>query len=903
MSSEAQQPNPEQEPLFRRTVEHDSLTEQEASTIAQRLGSLVLDDDTVLGEHQQSAFKDITSFFADGGTECYAQMPTSTGKTVLFVEICKKFINPEVDKSDRRRAIVLAPTVDLVDQIVGSVDETSGKRRGFKGFAPELDVRAQHSQLSLSQRNESLADADVLVTTYSTFRNLIKTFLLASSKTDEQWDEEKYRLFNESEKAEIRRQQLLVERRVFVQDAYHKQEIAKLGRLVEIMLPLTETKKHYEKHKKDLTELQEVINNPVLELNSKVKFGRKIMRRWLPDELRHRHSKNQYTLEKVEDVPGLNSAQALRTNVINGPIKGVKQEKPRKNINVRLNSIQTFAFDYIRRHNGVSFPTTNDLDSEELRKRHEWYKQQIRNEQSNTHTHKRGAKNIDQLKEIGKIVSQFDLLVGDEFHRAIGSETWSAICNFAQKKGIAILGLTATDEYFDRSLEDYLQKVHELTREEAIAKEIVNPLSIFVHNTGLRFQNVGLDPGGEYDRLTIREMRFSHERNMIGVDYAKTLSEHGYHGLMSAIPGDGGEHAKVLTDLINQQEIIDPKTGYTRLMRAQYILNDTVNRNQYYDQLESGELDWLVFIDVIREGFDRDNAKALINMRPSRSPLLVIQRMGRVGRTFPGAPVSIVIDLFDGMVGEESHFEIPPVLAVDTFGLNNIEQGHVIGSAEEQQSPVIDALKQKMTDPIVAHHTQYIELLKKAYIIDGRGLSRRDGSQSSTTEWQTFEAIQKRFSGFLPKEVLLDAMDINPPQVRAVQGKRGGHIIPLFSIEDVVKLHNDKPEINPWRLYVDESGEQWITPEGCTKLLSQRFPRLESETVVEVINRLESNDQEKFKKEIGRIRLNFGTSHERMGLVYMYKFNEIKDRLVPYMLEHANSEGYIVSDSVQNTSE
>lgn len=887
----------ETQPLFREVGATDSLTEAEISGIARRLGKLVMAEESVLRAHQRDAFEDIARFFREGGRETYVKMPTGTGKTVVFVEICKRLVEAAPTTEERSRIIVLEPTIDLADQTVGSVDPSTGKRRGFKGFAPELDVRAHHSQLSLRVRNANLVEAEVLVTTYDTFRNLISTFVEAEAKSPEEWEQEIEAYKQQAKTSQQEYESLRREKAKFLHDAYLAQEIVRTRTDAKTLLIGDARENNLtEKERRSLQTIISItrMDAPQKNVAQRLRLNMSLL---LTERMKAGLEAIQASYEKGKATRAAKQAakklgHQLPAETVDGSADlettaGDTPDLETKALRMRdLNDYEEFVVKFVRRHRKGKTLTEDDLLQVHDRRRLYEYDQQIRDHRARIIHANNRIKVIQHITVVRSGVGRFDLIVGDEFHRAIGTQTWEAIREFASRKDIAILGLTATDEYYDRSLEDYVgEKAHELTKEEAMKREIINPLALFVHDTGMRFQHVGIDVAGDYDRYTLRQMRFSHERNMIGVGYAKLLSEHGYHGLMPAIPGDKGAHAKVLADLINQQEMVDPKTGEVRLMRAMCVLNDTKDRQAYYQALETGELDWLTFIDVIREGWDSDKAKALINMRPTRSPLLATQRLGRIGRTSEGAPTSIVIDLFDGIEGEEEHREIPPVLAADVFKLDNIEQGFVVGNQKDQGNLLLPILRARMPQLIEAHHSRFVRTLAEAYLIDGRGIGYSSAqSRPTSTEWQTFEALQKGLQGFLPKEIVLEAVETEPPAVRAIQGRRGFGALPLFNVHDVRALHKDKPEVNPWRLYIDEQGEQWITPEGCTRLLSKRFPGLQPEEVSDAVRQLEAETDRLFEKSVGRVRLLFGDdSRTRMGLTHLYKLSEITERLVPFL--------------------
>lgn len=887
----------DQDPNIDRQVgQTDQLTGVEMSRIVERLGSLSLSEDTVLAEHQIEAFDDIVTFFREGGRECYAKIPTGGGKTVLYVEIAKRLVELESVFGEESRVMVCVPTVDLVGQAIGSVDPATGKRKGFKGFAPDLDVRPLHGKVAHKDRIKNLVEANVLVTTYDSFRNLTSSLDAAESKTLEGWDEELLDCAQKLEAAEATGNRLIIERRQFIKDAYEDQEVTrfviKAGELLKAKdageLELTKAEE------KDLKSVLKLMNTERSSKEFRLRKVRPIIRRMISPKIKS-------SLEAMSQVDQIARQKRKETEErkklglprLSEPVIYDEEAEIDRTYKT-LNEYEAFVVETVRRNSASRTPKTDDLMRRSDRERVYSFNDSIAYQRQRANDHKQRIRAIEYFKVLREAGAQFDLIICDEAHRSIGTETWDAIRAYAARKEIALLGLTATDKYYDRSLEDFFEKkVHELTKQEAMRRKIVNPVAMFVHDTGLRFSNVGLDASGEYDRTTIREMRFNEERNMIGVNYAAQLTEAGYSGIMSAIPGDEGAHARELAELLNKQQIVDPKTGELRNLRAQFILDDTQDRQMYYDQFEAGDIDWLTFVDVIREGWDSDRAKALINMRPTRSPLLATQRLGRIGRIYPGAPVSIVIDLFDGierLSNEEIAIkEIPPALGVDVFEVNNVEQGFIVGPHPDETPALIATLNEQMPLKVMkAHHNDYTELLQKLQVIDGRGIAiGSNGELLGATTWQTFEAVQKAYKGFLPKEVIMEATMTDPPAVHAAIGRRGDRVVPIFNMHDIQKLVDDqsRPIINIMKLYIDADGERWITPEGCTQFLSKRFPHLRPETIVDNVRKYEEYSGHKIDKSIARVQISFSEDNSRYGLTHMYKLEEIKDRLVPYLLE------------------
>lgn len=882
-----QQPSPEVgniELLQREPGVTDSLTEQELQDISQRLGSLVLEENTVLREHQVDAFEDIVQFYKDGGRECYVQLPTSTGKTVLFVEITKNLIQNSPEDKPKPRVIVLVPNIDLVDQTVGSVHPETGKKRGFKGFAPELEVRGFHSKIANAKKDKNILEAEVLVTTYNSFRNLISSFALAETKSLEEWDAEQTNFRQIQVQATRDLNVAINARNRFIRDLFEQQEVARLGRDADRMLA-------YKQSYTGLTDSQMSVLSTIVEL-SKSEFPHDVVINKIKRLIKTYISPDtKAALKSMISLTERKRGPKITRRDPDEEVELIDVATAEENVleHKELSDFDTFITKFIWRHR------TNSINAQRLFLNNiNWSKMRQMNSQiedlNSTKIHmKNRISAIDRLKILKATLKQFDLMICDEAHRAIGSETWTAIREFSLQKNIAILGLTATDEYEDRKLTSYFEdKAHELTKQEAMKNKIINPLAVFVHETGLQFEGVGIDADGDYDRATIRQMRFSEERNKIGVDYAAMLSVGGYRGVMSAIPGDGGAHAKDLAKLLNEKQIVDPKTGELRNLKARYVLNDTPKelRQEYYDQLEKGEIDWLTFVDVIREGWDSDNAKAIVNMRPTRSKLLATQRLGRIGRTFDGAPISIAIDLYDGLVSDENFTVIPPVLASDVFDLDDVAQGEIIGGYDGRQDELLNTLRANIKNPITSYHSRYVKMLESAFQIgpNGEAISNLESGKSILSGWKTFGALQNSFHGFLPKEILLDAINGDVPKVRVVNGRRRVGVEPLFNVHDVMELHKDKPEINPWKLFIDEDKEQWITSEGCTVMLSKKFPNLHPEEVSDAIRQIEAESGIPFDKKIGRVRLFFGTSNnQHLGFAHLFRYSDITEKLVPYL--------------------
>src|SRR6266496_1497383 len=124
--------------------------------------------ESVLRPHQLEVFADFQTFFANGLRRGYVELPTGTGKTVLFIELTKALL--DVPEGVRKpKILVVTPTKDLVHQTLGR----SGKK-GYGRFASELRVGSFFSDSSPGEKRRAGWD-DATITTYRSLSIIEKT--------------------------------------------------------------------------------------------------------------------------------------------------------------------------------------------------------------------------------------------------------------------------------------------------------------------------------------------------------------------------------------------------------------------------------------------------------------------------------------------------------------------------------------------------------------------------------------------------------------------------------------------------------------------------------------------------------------------------------------------------------
>lgn len=119
------------------------------------------EQNNTLRPHQIEVFNDIGTFLEDEERRGYVQLPTGTGKTVIFVELSKALMEAQKPDGTKPKILVVTPKIDLVHQTMGR-----SKEKGYGKFAPELKVASFFSD-STEEDRRSMQAAEVVVTTYA----------------------------------------------------------------------------------------------------------------------------------------------------------------------------------------------------------------------------------------------------------------------------------------------------------------------------------------------------------------------------------------------------------------------------------------------------------------------------------------------------------------------------------------------------------------------------------------------------------------------------------------------------------------------------------------------------------------------------------------------------------------
>lgn len=236
---------------------------------------------------------------------------------------------------------------------------------------------------------------------------------------------------------------------------------------------------------------------------------------------------------------------------------------------------------------------------------------------------------------------EFDYIIVDEFHHATAPSYRKVIDHFEPQ---FLLGLTATPQRTDRAdlfalCGDNL--VFECGLIEGIDRSALVPFRYF-----------GIKDVVDYEPIPWRSGKFDPEMLSNAVQTkqrdAQTLELYEEHcGERTLAFCASIAHADHLTRVFNDAGI--PAA-------AVHSQPESAPRSQSLSQLRDGELRVLCSVDVFNEGLDVPNVDSVMMLRPTESPIIFLQQLGRGLRLSEGKDYLTVVDL----VGNHSSFLMKP---------------------------------------------------------------------------------------------------------------------------------------------------------------------------------------------------------------------------------------------------
>ena len=255
--------------------------------------------------------------------------------------------------------------------------------------------------------------------------------------------------------------------------------------------------------------------------------------------------------------------------------------------------------------------------------------------------------NIKQFRK-----DEFDYIIIDEFHHAVANNYKRILEYFTPE---FLLGLTATPERLDNkdvfALCDY-NNVYEIRLKEAINKGFLSPFRYYgIYDDTIDYDQINLR-NGKYDEKELEEKLMINKRAELVLNHY-----HKYNFSRTIAFCASRNHAEYMAEYFTHHDI--PSAAVYSGSQGEY----TENRENAIEKLKNNELKVLFTVDMFNEGVDIPTIDSVLFLRPTESPTIFLQQLGRGLRTAENKKYLTVLDF----IGNYKKANLVPFLLSDTY--------------------------------------------------------------------------------------------------------------------------------------------------------------------------------------------------------------------------------------------
>jgi superfamily II DNA or RNA helicase/HKD family nuclease len=240
--------------------------------------------------------------------------------------------------------------------------------------------------------------------------------------------------------------------------------------------------------------------------------------------------------------------------------------------------------------------------------------------------------NVQSLKKLSKHdLAKYKFIIIDEAHH-IAADSYQKLFTLNPK---ILLGLTATpfrsDEknilsYFDNKASA------EITLVDAINNKLVSPFNYYGVSDSVSYKNISMK-GMKYNEseLEVELMKSSRVNTIVNaISKYCIVDEVVCIGFCCTV-----NHARYMSESFNEMGL---KSIYVTGNSSKYERSNAISR------LENGEIQFIFTVDLYNEGVDIPNVNAVLFLRPTESPVVFAQQLGRGLRLHEDKDVLTVLD-------------------------------------------------------------------------------------------------------------------------------------------------------------------------------------------------------------------------------------------------------------------
>lgn len=246
----------------------------------------------------------------------------------------------------------------------------------------------------------------------------------------------------------------------------------------------------------------------------------------------------------------------------------------------------------------------------------------------------------------------FDVIILDECHH-VGAESYQKIMQYFKPK--FWLGMTASpdsNQYDIYSIFDH-HIAYEIRLQQALEEDLLCPFHYF----GI----TDLEINGEVFDDNAGVKNFSNLISDARVDYViDKANYYGFSGdrVKGLIFCSRKDEAKELSKKFNERGLrTEVLTGEDTQERRESVIARLTNDEDGEDQL-----DYIFTVDIFNEGVDIPEINQVIMLRPTQSPVVFIQQLGRGLRKYEGKEYVVILDFIGNYM---NNFMIPIALSGD----------------------------------------------------------------------------------------------------------------------------------------------------------------------------------------------------------------------------------------------
>lgn len=357
----------------------------------------------------------------------------------------------------------------------------------------------------------------------------------------------------------------------------------------------------------------------------------------------------------------------------------------------------------------------------------------------------------------------FDYVIIDEAHRA-GSATYQRVID--RLTPAFLLGMTATPERTDGfnvfELFDYCVP-YEIRLNHALEAEILSPF----HYYGVC--DITLDDGRTVTDEADLSLLLTPERVRFLIE---VLEKYGQAGVppCGLIFCSRKEEAHALAGALNES-VLDGRTLRTVALTG----DDPVEvREQRVAELQAGDVDYLLTVDIFNEGVDIPRVNQVVMLRQTQSAIVFVQQLGRGLRLAEGKDYLVVIDIIGNYT---NNFLIPIALFGDESlnretlreKLNETVEGSVLPGLSSVSFDEVS--RDRILSSIEATSLDNMRRLKSAL----EAMQHRVGGVPKLWDFYRFESVDpvllatkvEHYPGLVQRLLRVDA-ELSPSASRAL---------------------------------------------------------------------------------------------------------------------------------------